>query len=261
MSLIDDARQFVSENIDSMFHRSRLEGLRLLNLHNVLKRKNPYLFKAKNLVSPEDLVKSLVDAHLSSNEETVFGGFLEQIAVFCSTRAVGGRKSGIDGVDLEFVRDGVLHLVSIKSGPRWHNKSQLAKLRADFVRARQTLRTNSATPQPVRFLNGCCYGRTYKDYGDFEKVSGEAFWTLISGEPGLFVELVEPLGFESKRHNEAFEQQYAQVRTGFTKQFIDQFCKPTDYAIDWEKIVRLNAGVPTPKSPKAAKSASRRVAK
>lgn len=260
MSLTDDARQYVSENIDSMFHRCRLEGLQALRLHDVLKRKNPYLFKAKNLVNAEDLVKSLVDAHLSSNEETVFGGFLEQIAIFCSSRAVGGRKSGIDGVDLEFERDGVLHLVNIKSGPKWHNKSSLQKLREDFRRARKTLLSN-AKPRPVRFVNGCCYGRTYTDFGDFEKLCGEKFWTLISGEPGLFVDLVEPLGFDAKRHNDAFEQQYAQVRTGFTKQFIDQFCDPITFAIDWEKIVRMNSGAPIPKAPKLAKSKPRKVEK
>jgi Type II restriction endonuclease EcoO109I len=263
MPLIDDARQFVSENIEAMFHRCRLEGLQALKLHDVLKRKNPYLFKAKNLINAEDMVKSLVDAHLSSQEETVFGGFLEQIAIFCAARSVGGRKSGIDGVDLEFERDGVLHLVNIKSGPNWHNKSSLQKLRGDFIRARKTLQSN-AKPRPVRFLNGCCYGRAYTNYGDFEKVCGETFWTLISGEPRLFVELVEPLGYEAKRHNDAFEQRYAQVRTGFTKQFIDQFCDPADFSIDWEKIVRMNSGTRPPKAalvPKRTKSTLRKVVK
>lgn len=252
MSLIEEAKQFVADNIRAGFHDPRLAKIEALKLHEVLTRKNPYLFKAKNLINAEDLVKSLVDAHLSSQEETVFGGFLEQVAIFCSSRAVGGRKSGIDGVDLEFERDGVLHLVNIKSGPNWHNKSSLQKLREDFIRARKTLLSN-AKPRPVRFLNGCCYGRVHTDYGDFEKVCGETFWTLISGEPGLFVELVEPLGFEAKRHNDAFAQKYAQVRTGFTKHFIDQFCDPTDFSIDWDKIVRMNSGTPVPKVPKLAK--------
>ena len=227
-----------------MFHRKRLESLDSLRLSTILARKNPYLFKAKNLVNAEDLVKSLVDAHLSSQEETVFGGFLEQIAVFCSERTIGGRKSGIVGIDLEFERDGVLHLVNIKSGPKWHNKSQLDKLREDFRRAVRTLNTNAPRRQP-RCINGCCYGRVRTDYGDFEKVCGQAFWTLISGDEELYVELIEPLGFEAKRHNEDFEHAYAQTRTKFTSEFINTFCD-SDFAVDWNKIVRLNSGIDRP---------------
>lgn len=223
-----------------MFHQRRLEGLESLRLDHVLKRKNPYLFKAKNLTNAEDLVKSLVDAYLSSQEETVFGAFLEQLAIFCSSQTVGGRKSGIDGIDLEFERDGVLHLVAIKSGPNWHNASQLTKLRADFLKAKRTLNTNSKRRE-VRFINGCSYGKINRDYGDFEKICGESFWTLISGEKNLFTDIVEPLGFEAKHHNDAFELKYGLVRTKFTSEFISKYCDE-EFAIDWTKIVRFNSG-------------------
>ena len=252
MSLIKDAKQFVAESVEPMFHRRRLESLQTLRLQDVLKRKNPYLFKAKNLINAEDLVKSLVDAHLSSQEETVFGGFLEQVAIFSSQHTLKGRKSGIPGVDLEFEKDGIPHLVTIKSGPKWHNKSQLDKLRSDFRAACRTLNTNAARVRP-RCINGCCYGRTYKDYGDFEKISGQAFWTLISGDENLFVEIVEPLGFDAKRHNDDFSSQYAQVRTRFTSQFITDYCDQSTFAIDWDKIVRLNSGLAAPRRVKAKK--------
>lgn len=223
-----------------MFHQRRLASLATLKLDDVLKRKNPYLFKAKNLINPEDLVKSLVDAHLSSQEETVFGAFLEQLAIFCSENTLGGRKSGIAGIDLEFEREGTLYFVAIKSGPNWHNKSQLEKLKSDFSKVKKTLRTNAAS-QKTRFINGCSYGNIYTDYGDFEKICGEGFWTLISGETNLFVDIVEPLGFESKRHNDAFELKYSSVRTKFTAEFIEKYCDKS-FAIDWDRIVRLNSG-------------------
>ena len=60
----------------------RLESLAGLKLEKVLARKNPYLFKAKYIESAGDLVKQLLDAHLSSQEETVFGDFLEVLAVY-----------------------------------------------------------------------------------------------------------------------------------------------------------------------------------
>lgn len=43
----------------------------------MLKRKNPYLFKAKYVLTAEQIVKNIVDAHISSNEETIFGDWLE----------------------------------------------------------------------------------------------------------------------------------------------------------------------------------------
>ena len=65
-------QDYVSQNIGS-FHSRRLKSLQELRLDKVLKRKNPYLFKAKNVLQAQDLVKLLLDAHLSSQEEAIFG--------------------------------------------------------------------------------------------------------------------------------------------------------------------------------------------
>ena len=64
------------------FHDKRLESLNKLRLTDLLRRKNPYLFRSKNLVIASDLVKSLLDAYLSSQEETLFGDFLEGLAIY-----------------------------------------------------------------------------------------------------------------------------------------------------------------------------------
>lgn len=63
------------------FHEKRLSSLDSLKLQNVLKRKNPYLFKAKHVLTSEEIIKGLVDAHISSNEETIFGDWLEGLAI------------------------------------------------------------------------------------------------------------------------------------------------------------------------------------
>lgn len=246
MSLISEARKFVAENIEQGFHTPRLASLGKLRLSDVLRRKNPYLYKAKNLNIAADLVSSLVAAHLSSQEESIFGGFLERLAVFVCATARGGRKSGIAGIDLEFEIEGQRHLVAIKSGPKWHNKGQLEKLRLDFRTACKTLNTNARQSRAV-CINGCCYGNAEEDHGDFLKLCGERFWTLISGDPLLFVEIVEPLGHEAERHDVAFKERYAAVLNTFTRQFLTEFCV-SDGSVDWEKIVRLNAGAKAPRT-------------
>src|SRR3989338_1290179 len=96
-----EIEKFIEENIPT-FHQKRLESLEKLKLDSVLQRKNPYLFKAKNVNTAAELVKKILDAHLSSQEETIFGAFLENVSVYACSLAFGGMKSGIEGIDLEF---------------------------------------------------------------------------------------------------------------------------------------------------------------
>jgi site-specific DNA-methyltransferase (cytosine-N4-specific) len=103
-----DYYNFLAENVVNPFYHERLMYLRCaMNLAAVLRRKNPYLLKAKNIASPDELVRSIVDAFLSSQEETMFGNKLESFAVYVSARLYGGFKSELPSVDLEFERDGV----------------------------------------------------------------------------------------------------------------------------------------------------------
>lgn len=57
---------YLTDNVLTPFYLKRINALASLKLTDVLKRKNPYLFKAKNIELAGDLVKSIVDAFLSS---------------------------------------------------------------------------------------------------------------------------------------------------------------------------------------------------
>ncbi|MDR0673412.1 MAG: hypothetical protein LBF93_07100 [Zoogloeaceae bacterium] len=222
------------------FHDKRIKSLDRLKLKKVLKRKNPYLFRAKNMLTSEQIVRGLVDAHLSSNEETLFGDWLEGLAIFISQQLHGGYKSGIRGIDLEFDDAGTRYIVAIKSGPNWGNSSQIAKMRSDFVTAKKTLRTSHSKLNIVA-VNGCCYGRDNNpDKGDYFKYCGQRFWQFISNERDLYTEIIEPLGHRAKEKNDAYEESHTQRINLFTLDFIHSFCKENG-AIDWEKLVRFNA--------------------
>lgn len=240
---LSEVAQFVEENI-GRFHERRLERLQNLKLKEVLKRKNPYLFKAKNIHVAHDLVKSLLDAFLSSQEETVFGEFLEQLAIFVCKRVYGGRKSSSEGIDLEFEKDGVVYLVSVKSGPNWGNSEQIKKMRLAFQKATKALRTNQPKIN-VQAVNGCCYGKGYHDRGDYIKMCGQEFWTFISGNERLYLDIIEPLGHRAKDRNEAFQREYARIINLFTDEFSRDFCQ--DGIIDWEKLVAFNSEKKNPK--------------
>jgi len=249
-----EIKKFIVDNIPA-FHQRRLESLGGLKLKNVLKRKNPYLFKAKNVNTAGELVLGILDAHLSSQEETIFGAFLENVAIYACSLSYGGTKSGIEGIDLEFSLDGARYIISVKSGPNWGNSSQIKKMRDNFRKAAIVMRQNG-TVRNVIAVNGCCYGReSIEDKGDYRKVCGESFWTLISGLPELYTDIIEPIGHKTKERNEAFHEEYAKVVNRFTREFIDEFCSP-DGGIEWERIVRFNSSAAKPVTPRSQKTRS-----
>ena len=154
---LEEVSHYVEHNIGT-FHQKRTAGLTDLKLNKVLSKKNPYLFKAKYILTSQDIIKSLTDAFISSQEETIFGDWLEGLAIFINSKVFKGRKSGIPGIDLEFDQDTIRYIVTIKSGPNWGNSSQVAKLKADFRTAKKTLRTSNSNLNIIA-VNGCCYGR------------------------------------------------------------------------------------------------------
>lgn len=238
-ALQEKISKYVSENI-GMFHAARLESLNRLNLRQVLSRKNPYLFKAKNQEFAADIVKTLLDSHLSSSEETIFGDWLEGLAIFVAGEVYEGKKSSATGIDLEFDKDGTRYLLSIKSGPNWGNSSQIKKLENDFKLAMKILHT-SRHQGKVEAVNGCCYGRVYSDKGFYKKICGQKFWELISGDSNLYLDIVEPLATDAKMRTEEFAKEYGVKLNLFTRDFIENYCFD-DGRVDWEKIVRLNSG-------------------
>lgn len=65
---LDDVRTYVEGHIPE-FHESRRAGLEKLSLEGVLKRKNPYLYKAKNVLFAQDLL-----AEINSDSPSVVPG-------------------------------------------------------------------------------------------------------------------------------------------------------------------------------------------
>ena len=228
--------EYVEANIDT-FHRKRLESLEGMALKKILERKNPYLFKAKNILTAQDLVKTLLDAFLQSQEETMFGDFTEGVAIFVSNQINGGIKSKeLIGIDLEFERDDNYYIVEIKSGPNWGNSSQIKKMKDNFAVAKTQLKGRN-----VIAINGCCYGKDNQpDKGDYQKLCGQRFWTFISGDEKFYTDIIEPFGYKAKEKNEEFLIAYSKMINRFTREFGNDFCDK-DGGIDWKKLVEFNS--------------------
>jgi hypothetical protein len=241
---LKEITKYVEKNI-SIFHQKRIQSLEDLKLVQVLRRKNPYMFKAKYVLTAEQIIRAIVDAHISSYEETVFGDWLEGLAIFINSKVFGGYKSGITGIDLEFDNNKTRYIITIKSGPNWGNSSQIAKMITDFKTAKKTLRTSRSNLNIVA-VNGCCYGRDNNpDKGDYYKYCGQHFWEFISGDARLYTKLIEPLGSQAKEKNEDFMKLYSQMINKFTKEFTNNFCNDNG-EIDWVKLVQFNSAIIAP---------------
>ena len=237
--LINQVTEYVEKNI-AEFHQSRINKLESLSIDIVLKKKNPYLFKAKYLLTAGDIVKSLADAFISSAEETIFGDWLEGLAIFVCEKVYGGRKSTPLVVDLEFDKNGVRYIVSIKSGPNWGNSNQITRMRDDFRTAKRILRT-SRSGLSIQAVNGCCYGKDNNpDKGDYFKYCGQDFWYFISGEKTLYTDILEPLATDARKKNEIFQEEYVKMINKLTKDFTTRYCDDNGN-INWTKIMLINS--------------------
>lgn len=95
------------------FYASLTKTLDKIDVDKILKRKNPYLYRAKGIHNASQIVSGILSAYISSSEETVFGNsFFEPLAVIVS----GGQKAVTEGVDITVDKDNVIYSIAVKSG-------------------------------------------------------------------------------------------------------------------------------------------------
>ena len=241
MNNYDDYHKYLREHVMVPFYLKRLNALQEMALSDVLSRKNPYLFKAKNIELAGDLAKGVVDAFLSSREETLFGDLMEGFAIYVAHQLHGGFKSKRKSLDLEFKRGGQYFIVGIKSGVNWGNSDQVNTMKSNFKVARQELRASGVKCKIVA-VNGCIYGRDSspeKKNADADKhyfkYAGQEFWKFLSGDDELYRQIIAPIDQEARQKDEAFRAAYIAKVNELTLDFSLNFV--TQGQIDWLKLI------------------------
>lgn len=234
-----EVEKYVNNNIDT-FHVDRIRKLRDTKLKDLID-KNPYLSKAKNVNKASELVEGALLARLSSSEEELFGQFLEGLAIFIATKTTGGHKSGAEGIDLEFNHKGWHYFISIKSGTNWGNGSQQSKQEENFTTALKVFRQNKGQKTKADAILGICYGKTKTNrVRGALKLVGQNFWTFISGNQNLYKEIIEPIGYKAKEHNEAYNKEYDRIVNKLTGEFLNTYCE--DNLINWDLLIEATCG-------------------
>ncbi len=245
----DELQGYVAREVVKPFYDKRVQSLQTLTLvkgrHALLRRKNPYLFRAKDIRTAGDFVKYALDAFLSSQEETVFGNLLEGLAIHICERVYGGKKAPqkvMRSVDLLFERESVFYIVGIKSGVSWGNSDQITKMAGNFKEVKAYLREQGET-RPIEAVNGCMYGADAHPYKQniadpemsYYKLCGERFWEFISGDKALYLRLIEPLGEEARKRSTEVTDRYVKAINRMTAELVTEFV--TEGEIDWKKLV------------------------
>jgi hypothetical protein len=218
------------------FYKRRTDKLSKLKLKTVLKRKNPYLYRALGYGTAPEIVGEILNAFITSSDEGIFGdAFFEQVAVAVS----GGTKSLTDSVDLEIHADSGIKAFAVKSGTAVFNSQSKARQNQAFEECRRRL---SKLRTHFEAVVGYAYGS--KNPGmtkyTFREVAGQAFWEELTGDPEFYLKLINLMGTKPQEHRQQFDEIYNAALNRFVRDFIADFCLE-DGRIDWVKLVRFNS--------------------
>jgi Type II restriction endonuclease EcoO109I len=231
---------FIEQNIINPFYESRLKSLQKIKLKDLLKRKNPYLFRAKNLKTGQDLVKEMLDAFLSSSEETIFGNLLERLAVYICEKNFEGfkpKEGEFRSIDLIFNRQNKTYIVGIKSGNKWGNSDSITMM----INNLKKTSLEKYIDQEVILVSGICYGQSkITNCKTYIKYQGQAFWEFVSGQKDFYLQIIKPIGEAVKNRDIDFMQEYSKKLNQMTKEILVDFCLNGN--LDWQKIVEFNSG-------------------
>lgn len=223
------------------FYGSLINKIDTLNIQKVMKRKNPYLYRAKAMQSASDIVESVLSAFVSSSEETIFGNcFFEPIAIAVS----GGNKALAEGIDLmiEDKQNNVIYAIAVKSGPSVFNADSKKRQEQNFIAASKLAHQVKARYEAYI---GYSYGKKKaSDKGKpkmYHELAGKQFWSELTGDDEFYKKIISYMGALLEQYVAKYMESYNKAANRLVREFSNDFCKD-DGSIDWERLVEFNSG-------------------
>lgn len=228
------------------FYSKRLGKLSKITL-SVICRKNPYLFKAIGLNKASEIVESVLQAFLSSSEETVFGNdFFEPLTMAVCTLK-GGHKSGVKGIDIEIPSPNKHTAIAVKSATNSQNSDAQAKQNDLFVSMQRTLRTSGGLAgREYDAVLAYCYGRaTAAPTGTiYRRVAGQAFGEELTGDSTFYLKILAAMGDYPSIHRRQYDIERAGLSNRLEMEFLLNFT--VNGVVDWPKFLVFNSSKDKP---------------
>lgn len=223
------------------FYKSLLEKINGVDIKGIMKKKNPYLYRAKAMQSASDIVESVLAAFVSSSEETIFGNcFFEPLAIAAS----GGNKALAEGVDImvDDRENNTMHAIAVKSGPSVFNADSKKRQEQNFKAAWKLAQQAKAQYDPVI---GYSYGKKKPSKSAtpklYRELAGKKFWAELTGDENFYLKIIDYMGDMPEKYLEQYKTAYAKASNRLVAQFTALFCDP-DGSINWTKLVEFNSG-------------------
>jgi len=235
----------VSSLLDSIYEL-RITKLSDLNLRDVLKRKNPYLYRAIGTGNALDIVKLLLDATISSSDETIFGNeFFEPLALWVAQQAALdgsiANESGAEGADIDVIFPDQYRMYAIKSGTAVFNSDSWKRQLTNFSASRLRLAKTKKHFDPVV---GYGYGRT-NSKRSVREIAGQAFWGELSGDPSFYIRIMQAMDAGSAERHNRFQAEYDEAINRFLRELLANFGNE-DGCLNWDKLLEYNSAIQPP---------------
>lgn len=234
----------------NILYEKRFKKLDDVDLKRLLK-KNPYLFRSIGIDDPSILVEAMLDAFLSSSDETFFGNdFFEPLAYWTAknadTTADESRTVTVgsaSGTDLAIETANSYLAIAVKSGTNIFNSQSTKGQSTEFLELQSRLRKLG---KEIRPIVGYGYGRHQsRGTGKAEKHAGQAFWQLLSGEEDYYIRISDSIGKFAIAHRNVYLVSYNKTKNRILKHLMLNFVDD-DGELNWQKIVEFNSSINKP---------------
>ena len=232
--------QAISDSLE-MFYRNLIDKIDSINIVGIMRRKNPYLYRAKAMQNAGEIVESVLSAFVSSSEETIFGNcFFEPLAIVASN----GNKALAEGIDImvQNKEDNTIYAIAVKSGTSVFNADSKKRQEQNFTAAAHLARQARANYDAIV---GYSYGKK-KDSGRgrprmYRELAGKRFWTELTGDEDFYLKIIQYMGTLPEQYVESYKESYNRAYNRLVRDFSIRFCDE-DGAIDWNELVKFNSG-------------------
>lgn len=220
------------------FYTALTKTLDEINLTKILKRKNPYLYKAKGMNNATQIVDGILSAYISSSEETLFGNtFFEPIAIVVS----GGQKAVTEGVDITVDKNNTIYSIAVKSGTAVFNADSRKRQEQNFQSAQKRAQQAHRAFFPVI---GYGYGKkrvSSRNEKFYKELAGKDFWEWLTGDSSFYTKIVDYMGNQPTEFASSFEDAYNRAQNRLVRNFTINYCNE-DGSINWTKLLEFNSG-------------------
>lgn len=240
----------VAELLAVLYER-RFAQLNALTLTKLL-NKNPYLYRAIGIQRPDDLLDGLLDARISSSDETIFGNeFFEPLALWAAGAAkIPARTVSVGagaGQDISIESATEYFAISVKSGKNIFNSQSDKGQKTEFDQLEARLKK---LKKAFHKVVGFGYGRQAapKVEKAIMKKAGQDFWELLTGETDFYVRISDAISKPAAIHKATFDEALHKKHSELLRQFMIEFVE-IDGTVRWNRVVEFNSARTRPARP------------